>query len=371
MGGLPGGHGALAAMGAAALSLLAVPAGVGAPPTISGADGDAWNTAPVYVVTGGDGGERWTWRSTTGDRGESEGSPFEVALAGRRLTEGSHTLTVVQENGAGGGDPDQGRPPPREVAVRTFIVDQTPPPTPAVLGPALHPAAAPLAVSWAGVEEGAVVTWTVARLDPGGAAVVQGPVETTAASVTISGLEPGLHEVRATQRDRAGNVSPSASLIVTIEAAAPPPPVAPAPVPPTSRAAPSASPSPATRTTTYATIVRLPSLGARGMRPRKAATIRIRRPILRWTRGPRGTTIYNVQLFKVVMRRDAAGARVAELRKVRSAFPRRTRLRTPRLARGGCYVWRVWPYRGLRFTTRPLGVSHFCVTRRAARPARR
>ena len=65
---------------------------------------------------------------------------------------------------------------------------------------------------------------------------------------------------------------------------------------------------------------------------------------------------------------EDAGAEV-RLRKVRSTFPRVNRLRTPRLARGACYVWRVWPYRGGSFTRRPLGVSHFCVSR--TRPARR
>jgi hypothetical protein len=28
---------------------------------------------------------------------------------------------------------------------------------------------------------------------------------------------------------------------------------------------------------------------------------------------------------------------------------------------GTCYVWRVWPFVGRRFTGSPLGVSNFCV----------
>ena len=28
---------------------------------------------------------------------------------------------------------------------------------------------------------------------------------------------------------------------------------------------------------------------------------------------------------------------------------------------GTCYVWRVWPFVGRRFTGKPLGVSNFCV----------
>ena len=31
------------------------------------------------------------------------------------------------------------------------------------------------------------------------------------------------------------------------------------------------------------------------------------------------------------------------------------------LARGACYVWRVWPFRGERPLKEPVGVSHFCV----------
>ena len=31
------------------------------------------------------------------------------------------------------------------------------------------------------------------------------------------------------------------------------------------------------------------------------------------------------------------------------------------LLAGTCYVWRVWPYTGTAFTSRPVGVSNFCV----------
>ena len=67
------------------------------------------------------------------------------------------------------------------------------------------------------------------------------------------------------------------------------------------------------------------------------------RPTLRWTAGPKGTRTYNVQVFRVV---DGA-----KLRKVLSAFPHKQRFVVPRkkaLARGACYVWRVWPFRGVQ-----------------------
>ena len=77
--------------------------------------------------------------------------------------------------------------------------------------------------------------------------------------------------------------------------------------------------------------------------------------MLRWTRKSRAS-LYNVQVFLVGNRN--------RLSKVLSTFPRSPRLRVPNreLRRGRCYVWRVWPYFGDKFTKRPLGVSNFCVT---------
>ena len=91
------------------------------------------------------------------------------------------------------------------------------------------------------------------------------------------------------------------------------------------------------------------------LRPKAGAVVRTTRPVLRWTRGPRGTSLYNVQVYEV------EGSR---LRKVRSAFPTGTRLVLPphrALRAGRCYAWRVWPYRGSGYTPAPLAVSDFCV----------
>ncbi len=93
----------------------------------------------------------------------------------------------------------------------------------------------------------------------------------------------------------------------------------------------------------------------RRLRPAAGAVVRTVRPLLRWTAGPRGTSLYNVQVFEV------AGPR---LRQVRSEFPTGTRLRlTARraLRDGRCYAWRVWPYRGDGYTRQPIAVSDFCV----------
>ncbi len=87
--------------------------------------------------------------------------------------------------------------------------------------------------------------------------------------------------------------------------------------------------------------VRLPMRQRQRLTPAVGATVPAVRPTLRWTAGPKGTRIYNVQVFRVTKK--------AKLREVLSAFPAPAALRRPRrkaLARGQCYVWRVWPFRG-------------------------
>ena len=82
--------------------------------------------------------------------------------------------------------------------------------------------------------------------------------------------------------------------------------------------------------------IRLPMRNVGRLRPLVGATVRAVRPTLRWAHGPKGTRIYNVQLFRVV---DGA-----KLRKVVSVFPHRQRYvvsRKKALARGACYVWRA------------------------------
>lgn len=114
-----------------------------------------------------------------------------------------------------------------------------------------------------------------------------------------------------------------------------------------------------------ATAITLPARNAGLLKPRKGTRLLKVRPTLRWARGPAGTSVYNLQIFRVV----GPGP---QLRKVYSVFPRRRALTMPSVARltpGACYVWRVWPFRGGKFTTTPLGVSNFCVRRRTPAPA--
>ena len=82
--------------------------------------------------------------------------------------------------------------------------------------------------------------------------------------------------------------------------------------------------------------------------------------MLRWKKGPRGTKLYNLQIFQVTARKGKAKPKVT---KVLSRFPRGRQFRPPNrnLKPNTCYVWRVWPYTGTAFTARPVGVSNFCT----------
>lgn len=124
--------------------------------------------------------------------------------------------------------------------------------------------------------------------------------------------------------------------------------------------------------TAGATRSRIPLLRLhdRRLRPRAGRTVPTLRPLLRWQKGPRGTRLYNVQIFRLT--RDPGG-RFTSVSEVLSAFPRSRYFRVPRhkLLPRTCYVWRVWPWRGKRFTGAPLGVSNFCVASVAAMKAAR
>ncbi len=248
------------------------------------------------------------------------------------------------------------------------MVDRTAPPPVSVFGPQAVSVGTAFGVSWSGQEAGARATWSVVTrvgAEPQATTVV-GPVAADAPRADIAGLPAGAYAVRVTQTDPAGNAGPAAYLAVNVVATAAPAPnpavvvTPPAPTPPATPAQLTPPPAPSARTV----VLRLPALRAARLQPRRAAVVRKVRPMLRWTRGPAGTTIYNVQIFRVGTP-DAARANAVPLRKIRSAFPRARQLRAPRLVRGACYVWRVWPYRGATFTTKPLAVSHFCVARRA------
>ena len=123
---------------------------------------------------------------------------------------------------------------------------------------------------------------------------------------------------------------------------------------------PATVPSPRTAATppVVTRVIRPKTLHARRLTPRAGARVSTRRPLLRWRAHPRAR-FYNVQLFRL---------RGAKATKVLSVFPRTTRFRVPakRIAPGGRYVWRVWPYLATGYPDRPLGLSYFDVRRRPA-----
>lgn len=167
--------------------------------------------------------------------------------------------------------------------------------------------------------------------------------------------------------DNANNATVSPRSALTIDPTA----TSQSPDPPATSGSTSGSPAP--RGTPPAPVVRPPATGrpqarpasfnARALRPRAGVKLTYLRPVLRWTRGPRTTRLYNVQVFEI---------RGRKVRKVLTAFPRTTRYRVPagKLRRDRRYVWRVWPYAAGRYTAKPKGVSYFDIRpapRRAAR----
>jgi hypothetical protein len=298
-------------------------ASVPAPPTVVTAPAAIGAvTTPSFTWTGTRISSRWEVMDTSGAAVQSGEVPTGGGAATlTALADGAYRFEVVQRNLAGAEGP---------AASVAFRVDATPP---APLGlradrPSPSVGTTP-AFSWTGLEAGAVVSW---RVTGSGGSLVQGPADTPDAGVRPDPAPPGSYLFEARQVDAGGNAGPWASEPFAI------------------------LPGPAGASA--GTSATLPARNVKRLIPRVGSRVHSLRPTLRWTRGPKGTRIYNVQVFLVTPDRT--------LRKTLSAFPTSRRYTIPkgaRLARGACYVWRVWPYRGSTFTPSPLGVSHFCVAR--------
>ncbi len=220
-------------------------------------------------------------------------------------------------------------------AARSFTLDATPPAAPAITGRPPFPTSNPSPTfSWA-MEPGAFARWQV--LGSGGAVLQTS--DTPAASATVSPLANGAYVFRVVQIDPAGNASAATSDPFSIAGAAAPVKVA-------------------------SLTSLLPLQNAKRLRPRAGKTLVTRTPVLQWAKGPRGTTLYNLQLFKVIRKRPNLPPVVT---KVYSAFPRGTQFRVPasKTLPGTCYIWRIWPYTGKSFTKSPLGISNFCIASKA------
>ena len=317
-------------------AILAVPA----PPVITVAPPALTNVpAPTFGWTGDATGYQWSLVDSAGTRVDGGTGPETTVTLSARLADGSYTFSVFAEST----DPLS---PPSDPATHTFALDTVAPPTPRITTrPPFPTTVTTPEFGVADVEPGAAASWSVVAA---GGVLAQGPAPLGSPTVTLGALTVGSYLFQVVQTDPAGNASPTAAAPFAIVA----PPAAPAP-------------KPAAR----AARLVLPKMNTHRLTPRVGASIRTVRPVLTWSRGPRGTTVYNVQVFRVGARGASENATV-RLTKLRSVFPRARQVRMRGLARGQCYVWRVWPFIGTKFTAKPLGVSNFCVAKKAPRRTR-
>lgn len=303
-------------------------------PVITAAPPDLGSDAtPTVSWTGTRALYTWQITNAANEVVETSTGPETTATATTALADGRYTFTVWQHDTA-----DAVR---SAAAVAAFGIDATVPPAPRIVGrPPFPTTITTPAFAVDGFEPGAAASWLVVAA---GGSIAQGPLPVTGPTVTLAALPTGSYVFQVRQTDAAGNQSATASAPFAIIA-----PTA-SPVPPTAQKR-----------------VILPKMHTKRLRPRVGSRVATVRPLLTWARGPKGTTVYNVQVFRVGASNNE-NALTVKLTKLRSMFPRERRVRLQGLKRGQCYVWRVWPYIGARFTAKPLGVSNFCV----AAPKRR
>ena len=221
------------------------------------------NTAPGFSWTGSRASSRWTILNTAGATVQSGEAPAASGQATAMLASGTFQLQVVQRSTVGA----ESAP-----ATATFAIDATPPPPLAISASRPSPSVGVTPTfSWSGAEPGATMWW---RVIGAGGTILQGPTGTTGTSAAPASLSAGSYSFEARQVDAVGNLGPWATEPFAILAA----PTAP---PATTAVAP------------------LPSSNWRKMTPRRGAKIRSTRPTLRWAAGPKGTRLYNVQIFLV------------------------------------------------------------------------
>lgn len=293
-----------------------------ASPTITqGPSGPGRETQPTFSWTG-DPQAAFAWSVTPegGDVPAQAGSGAATTVTLQTLPDGPYVFSVSQVSAAGVRGVE---------ATRAFTVDTVAPPPPTITArPSAPTDVATPAYAWTG-EEGSTFRWQV--LTSAGASA-QSPVETAVPAATAGPFGPGAYVFRVSQIDRAGNVSGAAVDPLTIVGATPPP---------------------------RPTVAKLPTLRSAKLTPKPNATLMTKRPNFGWQKGPAGTTLYNLQVFRV----GKKGSSSTKVVKVFSTFPRHRHFRpgAGKLRAGFCYVWRVWPYVGTGFTKEPLGVSNFCV----------
>ena len=291
------------------------------PAITQGPSGPVRDTQPTFSWAGtAQAAFVWSVTPEGADVPAQSGSGPATTATLQALPDGPYVFSVSQVSAAG---------VPGVEATRSFTVDTVAPPPPTITSrPPVPSNVAGPSYAWTG-EEGSTFRWQV--LTAAGASA-QSPVETAAATATVGPFGPGAYVFRVSQVDRAGNVSGAAVDALTIAGAV-------------------AAPRPA--------VARLPALRSAKLSPKPNTTLMTKRPNFGWQKGPAGTTLYNLQVFRV----GKKGSPSTKVVKVFSAFPRHRHYRPAagKLRAGFCYVWRVWPYVGSGFTKEPLGVSNFCV----------
>lgn len=300
-----------------------------APSITAGPTGPTRDTSPTFSWQGTQTTYKWDVRRAGGETPVREGAGEATSTTLSALPDGDYIFRVTQVTEAGRGSAE---------ATRTFQVDTTPPDPPTILSRPTFPAVTAPVFTWS-AEPGAYSRWVV--IGPNGTPVV-GPVDTPVTNAELPTLADGAYNFQVQQIDPAGNVSAATGEPFTVLA-----PLAPAPAPSGSSGT--------------VTALQLPKQNASRLQPKAGAKVPTLVPVLKWTKGPRGTKLYNLQIFKVTqVKRAGASPKVT---KIYSAFPRGRQMRAPKkkLRAGTCYVWRVWPYTGQAFTPKPVGVSNFCT----------
>ena len=292
----------------------------GPPAFTAGPIGPTNVAGPTFAWTGSHPGFVWEVSVAGTERVVVSGSGPQTQALLPPLPDGDYTFSVSQVTSFGARGVE---------ATRPFQIDTVAPPAPVITARPPFPTSSPTpAFAWR-AEHGAYSRWRV--VGAGGKALQTS--DTPLTSTTVGPLASGAYNFRVAQVDAAGNESVSAVEAFSIVGAA------------------AASRKPP---------LSLPRQNAGRLRPRAGKTLLTRRPVLRWRGGPEAT-VYNLQVFRVLRSRTAGAT--PPVKKIYSVFPSKRRYKMPKakMQPGTCYVWRVWPFVGRRFTGKPLGVSNFCV----------